>query len=222
MEQAAPDFSITKFLIMGKKDPRIDAYIDKAQDFAKPILSHLRELVHAACPDVEETWKWSFPHFMYQGAILCSMASFKQHAVFGFWKASLMQDTDAVLTIKDRESMGHLGKLETIKDLPKDAVLKKHIKTAMKLNEEGVKLPARSQVKHVEKKELTIPDYFTKELKKNKAAKEHFSKFSYSGKKEYIEWLEEAKTDATREKRMEQALEWIAEGKSRHWKYKNC
>jgi len=207
---------------MGKKDPRIDAYISKAQDFAQPILSHLRQLVHTACPDVEETWKWSFPHFMYKGAILCSMAAFKQHAVFGFWKASLMQDADAVLTIKDRESMGHLGKLETLKDLPKDAVLKKYIKAAMKLNEEGVKLPARSQVKDGEKKELEIPDYFTKELKKNKAAKEHFSKFSYSGKKEYIEWFEEAKTDATREKRITQALDWIAEGKSRHWKYKNC
>lgn len=206
---------------MGKKDPRIDAYISKAQDFAQPILTHLRELVHTACPDVEETWKWSFPHFMYKEAILCSMASFKQHAVFGFWKASLMQDTDAVLTIKDRESMGHLGKLETLKDLPKDAVLKKYIKAAMKLNEEGVKLPARSQVKDGEKKELEIPDYFTKELKKNKVAKEHFSKFSYSGKKEYLEWFEEAKTDATREKRMTQALEWIEEGKSRHWKYKN-
>ncbi len=206
---------------MGKKDPRIDAYISKAQDFAQPILTHLRELVHTACPDVEETWKWSFPHFMYKGAILCSMASFKQHAVFGFWKASLMQDTDAVLTIKDRESMGHLGKLETLEDLPKDAVLKKYIKAAMKLNEEGVKLPARSQVKDGEKKELEIPDYFTKELKKNKVAKEHFSKFSYSGKKEYLEWFEEAKTDATREKRMTQALEWIEEGKSRHWKYKN-
>ena len=207
---------------MGKKDPRIDAYIDKAQDFAKPILTHLRGLVHAACPDVEETWKWSFPHFMYKDAILCSMAAFKQHAVFGFWKASLMQDTDAVLTIKDRESMGHLGKLGTLEDLPKDAVLKKYIKAAMKLNEEGVKLPARTQVKDNEKKELEIPDYLTKELKKNKAAKEHFSSFSYSGKKEYIEWFEEAKTDATREKRLTQALEWMAEGKSRHWKYKNC
>lgn len=206
---------------MGKKDQRIDAYISKSQDFAQPILTHLRELVHTACPDVEETWKWSFPHFIYKGTILCSMASFKQHAVFGFWKASLMQDTDAVLTIKDRESMGHLGKLETLEDLPKDTVLKKYIKAAMKLNEEGVKLPARSQVKDGEKKELEIPDYFTKELKKNKVAKEHFSKFSYSGKKEYLEWFEEAKTDATREKRMTQALEWIEEGKSRHWKYKN-
>ncbi|MCW3122819.1 MAG: hypothetical protein JWQ38_2311 [Flavipsychrobacter sp.] len=207
---------------MGKTDPRIDAHIDKAQDFAKPILTHLRALVHATCPDVEETWKWSFPHFMYKGEILCSMASFKQHAVFGFWKASLIEDTNDVLTIKDRESMGHLGKLETLKDLPKDAVLKKYIKAAMKLNDAGVKLPARAKAKPAEKEQQEVPDYFTKELKKNKTAAKVFEAFSYSGRKEYIEWLEEAKTEATRIKRMTQAIEWITEGKSRHWKYKNC
>ena len=207
---------------MGKTDPRVDAYIDKAQDFAKPILTHLRELVHTACPDVEETWKWSFPVFMYHGAILCNMAAFKEHAVFGFWKASLLDDVDAVLTITDRASMGHLGKLQSVKDLPKDAVLKKYIKAAMKLNEQGVKLPSRTKVSESDKKEFEIPAYFTSELKKNKQANAVFETFSYSAKKEYVEWLEEAKTDATRNKRMTQAIEWIAEGKSRHWKYKNC
>lgn len=207
---------------MPQYDPRIDAYIEKAADFAKPILTHLRELVHTACPDVEETWKWSFPHFMYKGAILCSMAAFKEHAVFGFWKASLMADTDEVLTLKDRESMGHLGKLQTLKDLPKDTVLKKYIKAAMKLNEDGVKLPPKSKPTEKEKKELAVPDYLTKELKKNKAAAKVFNAFSYSNKKEYVEWFEEAKTDETRNKRLVQAVEWMAEGKSRHWKYKNC
>jgi uncharacterized protein YdeI (YjbR/CyaY-like superfamily) len=204
---------------MGKKDPRIDAYIAKAQDFAKPILTHLRELIHAACPDIEEGWKWSFPHFMYKGATLCSMAAFKQHAVFGFWKAALMEDVDNVLTIKDRESMGHLGKLTGIKDLPKDAILRKYIKAAMKLNEGGVKMPAKPKATEKEKRALEVPDYFGKALKRNKVAERVFNEFSYSGKKEYIEWLEDAKTDATRDKRMAQAIEWISEGKGRHWKY---
>jgi uncharacterized protein YdeI (YjbR/CyaY-like superfamily) len=150
------------------------------------------------------------------------MAAFKEHAVFGFWKASLMTDTDNVLTIKDRESMGHLGKLQSLKDLPKDTVLKKYIKAAMKLNEDGIKLPPKSKPTEKEKKELKVPDYFTKELKKNKSAATVFNDFSYSNRKEYIEWFEEAKTDETRAKRIAQALEWIAEGKSRHWKYKNC
>ncbi len=207
---------------MASYDPRIDTYLEKVADFAKPIMIHLRELVHAACPDVEETWKWSFPHFMYNGEILCSMAAFKEHAVFGFWKAALLADTDNVLSIKDRESMGHLGKLRSLKDLPKDTVLKKYIKSAMKLNEAGVKLPPKKKPTDKDKEGLKAPDYLAKMLKKNKAAEKVFNDFSYSNKKEYIEWFEEAKTDATREKRLAQGIAWMAEGKSRHWKYKNC
>lgn len=205
-----------------KTDQRIDDYIANAADFAKPILIHLRQTVHATCPGVEETWKWSFPHFMYQGAILCSMAAFKSHCAFGFWKASLIADTDKVLTLTDREAMGHLGKIEGLKDLPKEAVLKRYIKAAMKLNEEGVKLPPKKKATEKERQELEVPAYFEKELKKNKIAKAVFEAFSYSNKKEYIQWLEEAKTDATRNKRMAEALEWIEEGKDRNWKYRNC
>jgi len=204
---------------MSTHSPKTDAYITKAQPFAQPILNHLRELVHATCPDVEETWKWSFPHFDYKGSTLCSMAAFKQHCAFGFWKASLMADTDNVLEIKDREAMGHLGRITSLKDLPKDSILKKYIKAAMKLNEEGVKMPARSKATEEDKKALTTPPDFAALLKKNKEAATVFKNFSYSNKKDYIEWFTEAKTEATRNKRMEQALEWIAEGKSRHWKY---
>jgi len=207
---------------MGKRDTRVDTYVEGAQDFAKPILIHLRELMHITCPDVEETWKWSFPIFMYRGAILCNMAAFKQHCSFGFWKASIMQDSDNILTVGDKAGMGHLGKIESLKDLPKDAVLKKYIKEAMKLNEEGVKLPPRNKVSEKEKKELEVPDYFIKELKKNTTAKKIFDAFSYSHKKEYIEWMEEAKTVVTRNKRMAQTIEWLTEGKSRNWKYKDC
>ena len=207
---------------MGKKDARIDAYIAKSADFAKPVLSHLRELVHSACPDVEEGWKWSFPHFMYKGEILCSMAAFKEHCAFGFWKASLMENTDKVLEIKDREAMGHLGRITSVKDLHKEAVLKKYVKAAMKLTDEGAKLPPKNKATEKQKQQLKTPDYFVKALKKNKAAEKVFNEFAYSKKKDYIEWFEEAKTDTTREKRVAQALEWLAEGKPRHWKYQNC
>lgn len=206
---------------MPQFDPRIDAYIAKAADFAQPILTHLRELVHTACPEVEEGVKWGMPFFMYQGDILCSMASFRQHAVFGFWKASILPDPDDILTIPRGEGMGHMGKIESLKDLPKDAILKKYIKAAMKLNDEGIKV-VKPKPTEAQKKELTIPADLTKELKKNKAADKVFKDASYSFKKEYVMWVEDAKTEATRLKRIAQAIEWIAEGKGRNWKYESC
>lgn len=199
---------------------KIDAYISNSEEFAKPILAHLRELIHKTCPDVEEAWKWSFPNFMYRGAILCSMAAFKQHCSFGFWKAALMEDGDGILAVSDKVSMGHLGKITSLGDLPKDAVLKKYIKAAMKLNEEGVKPPPKT--KPIERKEIKTPAYFSALLENNVKAKTVFEAFNYSNRKEYIEWFAEAKTEATRGKRMAQALEWLEEGKSRNWKYQNC
>ena len=200
-------------------DPRIDAYIEKSADFAQPILNKLRELVHAACPEVEEGWKWSFPNFMYKGQILCSMAAFKNHCSFGFWKASVMPDPDGLFVDQEKEGMGHFGKIASLKDLPKDSVIKKYIKVAMQLADEGVKVPKKPKT---EKTELVIPDYFIKALKQNKQASAFFEAFSPSKKSEYVLWITDAKTDATRDKRMAQALEWIAEGKSRNWKYEKC
>lgn len=205
---------------MGKHDPRVDAYIEKSADFAKPILNHLRQLIHTTCPDVEETWKWSFPNFDYHGSTMLNMAAFKAHCSFGFWKAALLPDPDNILQIADRAAMGQLGKIASLKDLPKDAVLKKYIKAAMKLNEEGVKKPAASKVTAEEKEALKTPDDFAALLKKNKAAEKVFNDFSYSNKKEYITWIEDAKTTATRTKRLTEAIEWISEGKTRLWKYK--
>lgn len=199
---------------MGKRDKRIDTYILKSADFAIPILNHLRELVHVACPDVEETVKWGFPHFDYKG-VMCSMASFKQHCVFGFWKAALMKDKKLIANAKSETSMGHLGRIESLNDLPSDSVMIRYIKEAAKLNEAGIKLEKKAPVK----KALVIPTYFTKALKTNKKAQTTFKTFSYSNQKDYVEWITEAKTDATREKRMATALEWMAEGKVRNWKY---
>lgn len=202
---------------MASKEKKIDAYIAKSADFAKPILNHIRELVHKTCPDVEEKVKWGMPFFDYKGEMLCHMASFKQHAVMGFWKAALMKDPTLLENAKSETAMGHLGKITSLKDMPSDKKIAAWIKEAMQLNDKGIKLPAKA--KPAEKKELEVPAYFLKALAKNKKAKQAFENFAYSHKKEYVNWVTEAKTEETRNKRMATTLEWLAEGKSRLWKY---
>jgi uncharacterized protein YdeI (YjbR/CyaY-like superfamily) len=201
---------------MSKRIKAIDDYIAKSADFAKPILNHIRDVVHKTCPEVEEKMKWSFPHFDYKGEMMCSMAAFKQHAVMGFWKAALMKDPVLTENAKAETAMGHMGRMASLKDLPSDKKLAAYIKEAMALNDKGIKLSPKPVT---EKKELVIPEYFTKALKKNKKAWETFSAFSYSHKKEYVEWVTEAKTEVTRDKRMSSAIEMLEEGKSRNWKY---
>lgn len=200
---------------MGTTDPFVDAYIDKANDFAKPILKHIRKLVHETCPDVVESKKWSFPHFGYKGEMMCSMAAFKEHCAFGFWKQSLLEK-DAFP--EERTAMGSFGKLTSLADLPNDKTLKKLIKDAMKLNDAGIKVKKTV----APKKELVVPDVLLEALAKNEKAAETFEKFPYSCRKEYIEWITEAKTEPTRDKRLATTIEWLAEGKRRNWKYENC
>ena len=202
---------------MANKEKVIDNYIAKSASFAKPILNHIRQLVHKACPAVEEKMKWSFPHFDYKGEMMCSMAAFKQHAVFGFWKAALMKDPVLVENARSEVAMGHVGRLTSVKDLPADKKMLGWIKEAMQLTDKGIKLPAKA--KAADKKELVVPDYFEKALTKNKKAKLVFENFAWSHKKEYLEWITGAKTEETRNKRMATALAWLAEGKSRNWKY---
>ncbi|HXB43669.1 MAG TPA: DUF1801 domain-containing protein [Puia sp.] len=199
---------------MATIDPRLDAYIAKSADFARPILDHLRSLVHKACPEVKETMKWSFPHFDYKG-MMCSMASFKQHCAFGFWKTALMKDAKKLLDNRSG-AMGSFGRLTSLNDLPSDQTITRYIREAMKLNDDGVK---PKKAKPVEKKELTVPKYVIDRLKKNKTALSTFENFSYTNKKDYLEWIEGAKTLETRNKRLDQAVEWMAEGKIRNWKY---
>jgi uncharacterized protein YdeI (YjbR/CyaY-like superfamily) len=201
---------------MPSKDPRVDAYIAKAADFAKPILNHLRRLVHQACPEVEETFKWSFPCFMYKG-MLSSMAAFKNHCSFGFWKYALLLPDNAAGA---DDGMGQFGRLTSVSDLPKDTVLLGYVKQAMRLNDEGIKVPARAAAR--KPKPVRVPDYFRVALDKNKAALQTFENFSPSHQREYIEWLTEAKRDETRQKRLTTTLAWLAEGKPRNWKYMNC
>jgi uncharacterized protein YdeI (YjbR/CyaY-like superfamily) len=201
---------------MAKKDPRIDAYIAKSADFAKPVLNHFRELVHKSCPDVEETWKWSFPHFDYKGQPMCSMAAFKKHCAIGFWKAQLMKDSKTLIDkAKSEEAMGHFGRITSLQDLPKDPVIVKYIKEGMKLNDAGIKI----KPKPASTKEVEVPDYFTKALNKNKKALKTFEEFSNSNKKEYVNWVTEAKTEETRKSRLATSIEWMSEGKIRNWKY---
>lgn len=203
---------------MSKKDKRIDAYIEKSQPFAKPILKHLRKLIHEGCPEVEETIKWGMPSFDYKGAF-CSFASFKQHAVFGFWKYTLIKDTKGYLgerSNKGGEAMGNLGRITSLKDLPPDKVMLDFIKQAKKLNEDGIKLPAKEKKSA---KVLKVPVEISSALKSNKKANAAFENFSQSHKNEYIEWITEAKTEPTKEKRINQMLEWLEGGKSRNWKY---
>jgi uncharacterized protein YdeI (YjbR/CyaY-like superfamily) len=198
------------------KDKRIDAYIGRSAGFAKPILNHIRTLVHKACPEVEETIKWGFPNFDYHG-IMCSMASFKQHCAFGFWKSRLMNDFEKVLNPGGKTAMGHFGQLKSVTDLPADNILLQYIKEAARLNEEGIK--AKRKARPAVKAKLIVPAFFKKALSKNKKALATFEGFSYSNKKDYVEWITEAKTEATREKRMATTIEWLAEGKIRNWKY---
>ena len=195
---------------MGKTDPRVDKYIARSAEFARPILVHIRKIVHHACPDVEETMKWSAPHFDYKG-MMCGMAAFKSHCAFGFWKAALVLDDPAV-----DEGMGSFGRLTSIKDLPPDRTLASYVKKAARLNDEGVKVARKAAAP---KKPLKMPSDFAATLGKNQAARRTFDAFSPSHKREYLEWITEAKTDATRQKRMTTAIGWLAEGKSRNWKY---
>ena len=200
---------------MGTTDPFVDAYIDKANDFAKPILKHIRKVVHETCPDFVESKKWSFPHFGYKGEMMCSMAAFKEHCAFNFWKQSLLDETAFP---EEKTAMGSFGRITSLDDLPNEKTLKKLIKDAMKLNDAGIKV--KKSV--APKKELVVPDVLLEALAKNEKAAETFDKFPYSCKKEYVQWITEAKTEPTRDKRVATTIEWLAEGKRRNWKYENC
>ncbi|HZX25520.1 MAG TPA: YdeI/OmpD-associated family protein [Telluria sp.] len=194
------------------EDPRIDAYIAKSADFARPILEHVRAVVHAACPDIEETMKWSMPHFVHNG-IVCSMAAFKAHCAVSFWKGELVFGYPA-----GGGAMGHLGRITSVKDLPPKAKLIAYVKQAVKLNADGRPAPARARPA-AKRPAAAVPSYLSAALERNAAARAAFDAFSPSHRREYIEWLEEAKTEPTRAKRLLQTIEWLSEGKSRNWKY---
>lgn len=197
-----------------KTDPRVDAFIARQADFARPILEYLRATVHATCPECEETMKWSMPHFMYRGEMLAGMAAFRQHTTFGFWRGNLVMGKGE----EKADAMGQFGRLTSIDDLPVREELVALIRKAMALTEQGVK-PPRS--KH-EKPPFVVPQDMQAALDAHPAAAATFGGFPPSAQREYVEWIVEAKRDETRTKRLAQAIEWLAEGKRRNWKYESC
>jgi len=197
---------------MAAKDPRIDAYIEKAAPFARPILVKIRATVHAACPGVQEELKWRHPAFMHHG-ILCGMAAFKEHCTFGFWKSRLITDGKGRPA---RAALEKLGCLASVADLPSKSVLTGYVRQAMVLNETGV---TSRTARGKPKPPAVLPADLRDALKQNKRAAARFEEFSPSHKREYVEWLTEAKRAETRAQRLATAIAWIAEGKSRHWKY---
>lgn len=227
------------------RDPRIDAYIARSTEFARPILAHLREIVHEGCPGVVENVKWGMPSFEYKG-LLCGMAAFKQHCTFGFWKHTLVvgeaerpaarggrskatareaakakekKRQPAAKTARSDEAMGDFGRITKVSELPSRRQILQWVRKAAALNDAGVKVerPRRAPARP-----LPVPADLAAGLKKNKAAAAHFEAFSPSKRKDYIEWITEAKTAETRNRRLAAALEWIAEGKSRNWRYERC
>jgi uncharacterized protein YdeI (YjbR/CyaY-like superfamily) len=199
------------------RDKRVDAYIEKSQPFAQPVLNHLRELVHKANPEVEENIKWGMPSFEYKGPYF-GMAAFKKHCVAGFWKSKLLNDPKGLLGERKNqggEAMGNLGCITSLKDLPSDKAIIDFLKQAKKLNDEGVKAERKTKPKQP----LVIPKVLISALSKNKKAKSTFDNFSTTNKREYADWITEAKTEETRKKRLATAIEWMSEGKPRMWKY---
>lgn len=197
---------------MVQRDPRVDAYIAKSADFAQPILEHLRNLVHEVCPDAEETLKWRMPTFLYRGRILCGVAAFKQHASFWFWRGMN-------LSAYDGDGMGAFGRITSLKDLPAKRVVVGHLRQAIEFCEASAKFAVpRGKPKPAPQ----TPGDLLAALKKNKKARATYSAFSPSAQREYVDWITEAKRDETRAKRLAQAVEWMAEGKQRNWKYMNC
>lgn len=195
-------------------DPRVDAYIARSADFAKPILAHLRAIVHEACPETEETMKWSSPAFMYRGKILCSFAAFKAHATFGFWRGKEVLGEDAGM-----DAMGQFGRIASLDDLPEPVALKALIQKGMAVTDGG---PAPRQPKHPSRQPIAMPDDLAEALAHNAEASATYDSFPPSAQYDYLEWVTEAKRPDTRAKRVAQSIEWLAEGKRRHWKYEAC
>jgi uncharacterized protein YdeI (YjbR/CyaY-like superfamily) len=196
------------------RDPRIDAYIARQADFARPILEHLRAALHAACPGIEETIKWSMPSFYHKGRPLAGMAAFKAHATFGFWQHSQLIEGEK----RNEEAMGSFGRITSLADLPDEAELAALIRKAAALIDEGVK-PARTRTV---KAPIEMPGDLAAALAANATAQATYDGFSSSCRREYLEWVTEAKRPETRAKRLAQAVEWMAEGKRRNWKYEAC
>jgi uncharacterized protein YdeI (YjbR/CyaY-like superfamily) len=196
---------------MGTKEDRVDAYIEKSADFLRPILRHIRQLIHAACPQAQETIKWRHPTYEYRG-ILCITPAFKHHCALIFWRKSIRQSLEHS---KTKVPWGNIRRIAKLSDLPKDSILTRSIKESAKLNEMGEK----HRVSKPTKRHLVIPPYITKALERNKKASAVFQGLSPSHQREYVLWIAQAKREETRDKRLAGMLKMLTEGKTRNWKY---
>ena len=196
------------------REPRIDAYIAKAQPFARPILEHVRERVHAVLPDVEEAIKWSMPAYTVGGKIVLITAAFKAHLALNFWRGQELETSHSSVG-----AMGQFGKIKSLDELPPETELDKLIRDAAELAKNA---PAPRKAKHEPKPAPTMHPEFAAALSKAPKAKAMLDSFPPSAQRDYFEWVAEAKQDSTRQKRIATAIEWLSEGKRRHWKYQNC
>jgi uncharacterized protein YdeI (YjbR/CyaY-like superfamily) len=200
---------------MGNRSAEVTAYIAKSPEYARPILVKLRDAFHAGCPEIEECLKWGMPSFEYKG-LLGGMAAFKQHVTFGFWKSRLMEDFHRIQTGEPRAGM--MGaRVESVAELPSNKVLVTYVKEAKRLNDEGIKEPKAARKKTPAR--LTVPADLAAALAGNAKAKKHFDAFPPSARREYTEWITEAVRPQTREQRLKTAVQWLSQGKRRHWKY---
>lgn len=193
------------------REPRIDAYIAKARPFARPILEKIRERIHAVMPEVEEAMKWSHPTYCKDGKIVLGTAAFKEHAAVNFWRGQ-----ELGLDTRDG-AMGQLGKLTSVEDLPKD--LDRMIARAAELS---TRAPKPRKTKHEPRPQPVMHPEFAASLERAPKARASLEAFSPSAQREYLEWIAEAKQDATRQKRIASAVEWLSQGKRRNWKYETC
>lgn len=206
---------------MSTRNPKVDQYIAKSAEFARPILTHIREVVHAAAPGIAEEIKWGFPFFTHDGEIVCAMQGFKAHCGLHFWKGAL------VVPDGKEEGMGQFGKLTAVEQLPSKRVLTGYVKKALELNAAGVPAPhvvarrakAGATPKAKAAKSDDVPPALLAAIAKNREAAATWKGFAPSHKREYAEWVADAKRDETRDRRIAQAVEWIAEGRQRNWKY---
>lgn len=196
-------------------DPRIDAYISKSQPFAQEILAEFRLIIHDFCPNVVETMKWSFPHFMYNNSILCSIASFKEHCAFGFWLHHNMSDQYGLFKREKEGGMGSIGKMRSLEDVPPRDQLGVYIHEAMRLIDEGVRLKTSAKIP----RPAEVPEDLRLELDKHPNANIFFESLSNSHKREYTEWIANAKRPETRLSRLETTINNLLEGKTKEWKY---
>lgn len=197
------------------KSVQVDQYILKSPDFAQIILDHIRFLVHSACPDIQEQIKWGFPNFIYKGKILCHMAAYKQHCSFGFWNSEHLEDQHQILQKIGKTSMGQIGRIESIEQFPDGDIVFDLLKSAMHQIDSGI-VPKKSSKAS---KPVDLPEILISALNQAPEAKAHFERFTASQKREYIDWIKDAKADATKERRLQTIIEWVSEGKTRQWKY---